>query len=121
MSSVGSTSAPVPPLLMSVNGQPPCRLMLMGLSHLKFPCIPRLRTLLRSSLRKSPPVASPSPAISSFTSDSCSQSILKDASIVSSDPMVVEQISSESDVNSNVTGQVVIDLDNSNVTGPNVA
>ena len=83
----------------------------------------RQKTLLRSSQRKSlPPVASPSPSISSFTSDSCSQSILKDApKIVSSDPTVVGKFSSEYGANINIIGQVVIDLDNSNVTGPKVA
>ena len=76
------------------------------------------------SEEESPPVASPSPSISSFTSDSCSQSILKDApetQIVSSDPTVVGKFSSECGANSNITGQVVIDLDNNNVTGPKVA
>ena len=46
------------------------------------------------SVGPSPPDPSSSPSISSFTSPSgnCSESILKNLSIVSSDPMVVEQI-----------------------------
>ena len=46
------------------------------------------------------PLVSPSPSISSFPSENCSQSILKDVTIVSSDPMEVEQnVTSVSDVN----------------------
>ena len=61
------------------------------------------------------PIAPSSPAISSFPSEEGSQSILKEVSIVSSDPMVVEQI------DCNVTGPMATNnLDQSNVTGPNV-
>ena len=68
---------------------------------------------------------SSSPSISSFTSssDNCSQSILKDLPIVSSSPMVVEQIASSNNDSSNASGPKVAHKPNesSNVSGPKVA
>ena len=124
-SSVGGTVTSVPPPLMSVNVQLPPQSHVDGLVPSQASLYSETEdSIAEFSEEDSPPVASPSPSISSFTSDSCSQSILKDApktQIVSSDPTVVGKFSSECGANSNITGQVVIELDNSNVTGPKVA
>ena len=107
---------------MSVNVQPPLQSHVDGLAPSQVSLYSETEdSIAEFSEEESPSVASPSPSISSFTSDSCSQSILKDALFVSSDPTVVGKFSSECGANSNITSQVAIDLDNCNVTGPKVA
>ena len=67
-----------------------------------------------------PSLVSPSPTISSFPYDDCSQSILQNVPIVSGDPMVVGYINNND--NSNVTGPMVTNsLTKGNVTGPTAA
>ena len=108
---------------MSVNVQPPLQSHVDGLAPSQVSMYSETEDSIAefSEEESPPPVVTPSPSISSFTSDSCSQSILKDAPIVSSDPTVVGKFSSECGANSNITSQVAIDLDNCTVTGPKVA
>ena len=121
MSSVVSADVPVPPALMSINVQLP------QLSQVVEPASSQASLFSDTedsigdfSEEETPPVVSPSPTISSFPSDNCSQSILQDVIIVFSDPMEVEQIDN-SNVTGNVTGPKVTQGNSSNVTGPKVA
>ena len=107
---------------MSVNVQSPLQSHVDGLAPSQVSLYSETKdSIAEICEEESPPVASLSPSISSFTSYSCSQSVLKDAPFVSSDPTVVGKFSSECGANSNITSQVAIDLDNCNVTGPKVA
>lgn len=112
MSSVDSAADPAPPPLMSLNVQPPQQSQVNELVSSQASLFSDAEESIGEfSEEEVPLVVSPSPTISSFPSDNCSQSILKDVIIVSSDQMEVKQIDN-SNVNSNVTG---------NVTGPKVA
>lgn len=112
MSSVDSAADPAPPPLMSLNVPPPQQSQVNELVSSQASLFSDAEESIGEfSEEEVPLVVSPSPTISSFPSDNCSQSILKDVIIVSSDQMEVEQIDN-SNVNSNVTG---------NVTGPKVA
>ena len=111
LSSAENSADPVPPPLMSIIVQP-----------LDPPQPSSQVSLLSESVSidefsedEPSPIVPSSPAISSFPSEEGSQSILKEVSIVSSDPMLVEQI------DCNVTGPMSTNnLDQSNVTGPKV-
>lgn len=122
MSSVDSAADPAPPPLMSLNVQPPQQSQVNELvsSQASLFSDPE-ESIGEFSEEEVPLVVSPSPTISSFPSD---------VTIVSSDPMEVEQIDCNSNVtgllaqsksNEDVTGLVAQSKDNCNVTGPKVA
>ena len=110
-SSVDGAAGSVPPPLMSVTVQPPQQSLVGEPVSSQETLFGDTEDSIAEFSEDESPLVSPSPSISSFPSDNCSQSVLKDVSIVSSDPMEVEQ--NVSSVNSNVT-------DKSNVTGPKV-
>ena len=112
---VDSAADHVPPPLMSVDVQPPEQLQVEVLASSQDSLASESDSIDEFTEEDSSLVATPSPTISSFPSENCSQSILNNVTIVSNDPMEVEQInSSASSANSNETGK-------SNETGPNVA
>lgn len=116
LSSADNTVGPAPPPLMSVDVQPPQQSHVDELVPSQAPLFTESEDSIAEFSEDEPSVTSPSPTISSFPSDGCSQSILKEVIIISSDPMEVEQ--SASSVNSNVTGPLGQTKSNGNVTGP---
>ena len=121
LSSVDSAAGPAPPPLMSVHVQPPQQSQGDELVLSQASLSTESEDSIAEFSEGEPSVASPSPTISSFPSD---------VTIVSNDPMEVEQIDCNSNVtgllaqsksNEDVTGLVAQSKDNCNVTGPKVA